>query len=327
MRTRAGMMAHTPQPAAEPASNQRAAWLRHPERSNMFWLRVMTWISLRLGRSIGRLVLYLIALYFLVFGPRARRASKAYLARVLAQRPTWRHCYRHFFSFASTIHDRVYLINDRHDLFEVSVVGEDVMKRALADGRGALLLGAHMGSFEVLRAVGRHHGGVRVAMVMYEENARKINDALAAINPAAQADIIPLGRVDSMLAVRDRLAEGAMVGMLGDRTPGGEPTRPVSFLGDVARFPTGPMRMAAMLRRPVLFMTGLYLGGNRYEVHFEQLADFSTVPSAGRKELIDEALKAYVARLEHHCRRAPYNWFNFHDFWSSDGPSDEQKTG
>lgn len=321
------MTAPPSQPAAEPVSHHRAEWLRHAERSNMFWLRVMTWISLRLGRSIGRLVLHLIALYFLVFGPRARRASKAYLARVLAQRPTWRHCYRHFFSFASTIHDRVYLINDRHDLFDVTVVGEDVMRDALRDGRGVLLLGAHMGSFEVLRAVGRRHGGTRVAMVMYEENARKINDALAAINPAAQADIIPLGRVDSMLAVRDRLAEGAMVGMLGDRTPGDEPTRPVAFLGDVARFPTGPIRMAAMLRRPVLFMTGLYLGGNRYEVHFEQLADFSTVPSAGRKELIDEALKAYVARLEHHCRRAPYNWFNFHDFWSGSGSSDDNKTG
>jgi predicted LPLAT superfamily acyltransferase len=319
------MTAQPTQPAADPDSNHRAEWLRHPERSNMFWLRVMTWISLRLGRSIGRLVLHLIALYFLVFGPRARRASKAYLARVLTQRPTWRHCYRHFFSFASTIHDRVYLINDRHDLFDVTVVGEDVMRDALRDGRGVLLLGAHMGSFEVLRAVGRRHGGTRVAMVMYEENARKINDALAAINPAAQADIIPLGRVDSMLAVRDRLAEGAMVGMLGDRTPGDEPTKQVPFLGDVAPFPTGPMRMAAMLRRPVLFMAGLYLGGNRYEVHFEQLADFSTAKAEGRGKRIDEALGAYVARLEHHCRRAPYNWFNFHDFWSGSGSSHDKK--
>ena len=197
---------------ADPGADARADWLRRPERSNMFWLRVMTWISLRLGRGFGRLVLRLIAAYFLVFSPAARRVSRAYLRRALARPPTWLDCYRHFLSFASTIHDRVYLVNDRYDLFDVSVVGDDVMTEALARGKGVLLLGAHMGSFEVLRAIGRRHGGLRVVMVMFEENAQKINRTLAAINPKAQPDIIPLGRVDSMLAVRDRLAEGAVVG-------------------------------------------------------------------------------------------------------------------
>lgn len=307
---------------ADRRADRRADWLRRPERSNLFWLRVMTWISLHLGRGIGRLVLRPITLYFLVFGPAARRASRDYLRRVLPRAPTWRDCYRHFFAFASTVHDRVYLINDRDDLFDIRLIGEDVIRATIADGRGVLLLGAHLGSFEALRAVGRGHGGVRVAMVMYAENARKIGRTLAAINPTAQADIIALGHVDSMLAVRDRLAEGAMVGLLGDRTPGDEPMRRIAFLGQEAAFPTGPMRMAAMLRRPVLFMAGLYRGGNRYDVHFEPLADFSDVTPGTRDARIAQALEAYVARLELHCRQAPYNWFNFHDFWSHDETSD-----
>lgn len=300
------------------ATDERAEWARRPERSNMFWLRVMTWISLTLGRGAGRLVLRLIACYFLLFAPSARNASREYLRRALRRRPTWLDCYRHFLSFASTIHDRVYLINDRHDLFDVTVVGEDVIKQSVAGGQGALLLGAHVGSFELLRAVGREHGGMRVAMVMYEENARKINRALAAINPNAQADIIALGHLDSMLAVRDRLAEGALVGLLGDRTLGAEPTQTVRFFGKPAALPTGPMQMAAVLRRPIVFMVGLYLGGNRYEVRFERLADFSAVAPGEREACVREAIDRYANRLEHHCRRAPYNWFNFHDFWRRD---------
>jgi predicted LPLAT superfamily acyltransferase len=31
--------------------------------------------------------------------------------------------------------------------------------------------------------------------------------------------------------------------------------------------------------------------------------------------LIEQALKRYAQRLEHYCRMAPYNWFNFYDFW------------
>jgi predicted LPLAT superfamily acyltransferase len=152
---------------------------------------------------------------------------------------------------------------------------------------------------------------------MYEENARKINAALQAINPRATQDIIPLGRIDSMLMVRDRLDEGIVLGILGDRTLSDDPTQPVAFLGDLAEFPIGPMRLAAMLRRPVLFMAGLYLGGNRYRIHFEPLADFTDVGPGEREAALKQAIAAYASCLERHCRAHPYNWFNFFDFWQS----------
>jgi len=156
-------------------------------------------------------------------------------------------------------------------------------------------------------------------MVMYEENARKLNAALAAINPAAAQEIIPLGQIDSMLRVQACLDEGMVLGVLGDRTLGGDPTLRVPFLGADAEFPVGPMRLAAMLKRPVLFMSGLYLGGNRYAIHFERLADFSDVDRSGREAAIQSAVADYAACLERHCRAAPYNWFNFFDFWRTKG--------
>jgi hypothetical protein len=34
-------------------------------------------------------------------------------------------------------------------------------------------------------------------------------------------------------------------------------------------------------------------------------------------------IRRYAARLEHHARQAPYNWFNFYDFWErSDAHAD-----
>ena len=307
------MNASTPD-IARPASAQ-AEWVQRPERSNMSMLRLMTWISLQLGRAPARVVLAGISLYFLAFAPSAKAASRTYLRRALGREPRLADLYRHFHSFASTIHDRVFLLNGRFDLFELEVHGEDVIKEVLGAGRGAFLMGAHMGSFEVVRAIGRRQPDLRVGMVMYEDNARKINAALAAINPAAVQEIIPLGQVDSMLQVQFALDDGTVLGVLGDRTLGGDPTVDVPFLGADAGFPLGPMRLAAMLKRPVLFMSGLYLGGNRYAIHFERLADFSALERAGRDAAIRTAVEAYAASLERHCRAAPYNWFNFFDFW------------
>lgn len=297
-------------PTASPA-----AWAHTPERSNMPMLRVMTWISLRLGRRAARVVLHLIAGYFLLFSPANRRASGDYLRRALGRPPRWRDLYQHFFTFAATIHDRVYLINRRFDLFDFEVHGEDALRRLLAGGKGLFLMGAHLGSFEVIRAIGRKDPDVRVAMVMHEGNAQKINAMLAAINPEAVQDIIGLGHVDSMLKVRECLDEGGVVGMLADRTPGNDTLYPVQILGAQANLPKGPFRMAALLQRPVVFMTGLYLGGNRYAIHFDPLADFSNVAHGQRDAALEAAITRYAALLDQYCRKAPYNWFNFFDFW------------
>ncbi len=309
----------------EPDATAHATeWKQQPERSNMFWLRVMTWISLRLGRPVARAVLYGIAAYFVVLAPTARQMSRSYLQRVLRLPPPaevgWRQMFRHFLWFASVIHDRVYLVNDRFELFDIRVYNNELIDDIVASGQGVFLIGAHMGSFEVLRAIGRKQPGLRVAMVMYEENARKINAALSAINPNAQQDIIALGHIDSMIQVHELLAQGSVIGMLGDRSLGNDDTRTLDFLGDPAEFPVGSFRMAAILRRPVLFMVGLYVGGNRYDIHFETLADFSAVPAGGHEAAIQAAMARYALLLERHCRAAPYNWFNFFNFWQAGKP-------
>ena len=290
-------------------------WRQQQERSNRAILRLMVWISLTFGRRIGRLVLYGIALYFTLFAPKARHASQAYLSRALSRPARWRDSFRHVLAFASTIHDRIYLLNDRFDLFDIEIVGETALQAALAAQPGALLIGAHLGSFEALRAIGRGRAGLPVAMLMYEENARKINATLAAINPAAVQDIIPLGQMDSMLTARGRLDAGYLVGMLADRALGDDTTVEMPFLGQTAHFPLGPWRLAAMLRRPVFLMAGLYLGGNRYRLHFEPLADFSQTKRHERDAAIQAAMQAYADRLSDFCRQAPHNWFNFYDFW------------
>jgi predicted LPLAT superfamily acyltransferase len=299
---------------------KRPAWTQREERSNLPLMRFMTWLSLRLGRRLSRVVLAPASLYFMVASPAACKASRAYLSRALGRPATWRDVLRHLIVFGATIHDRIYLLNERFDLFDLRLHGQRLVSETLADGRGAFLIGAHLGSFEVVRAIGRTRPDMRVAVTMYEENARRINAILASINPAAKQDVIALGQVDSMLKVREYLDTGSMIGILADRTLLGDARdsmQNVDFLGSPAAFALGPLHMAAMLKRPVIFMTGLYRGGNRYDIHFEKLADFTQVERTERAAEVQAALARYVALLEKHCRSAPYNWFNYFDFWQT----------
>jgi predicted LPLAT superfamily acyltransferase len=291
-------------------------WTQQQERGSMLLMRLMAWLGLNLGRRVARVLLYPISLYFFIMVPKARHASREYLSRVLGRPTTWRDGLRHVHTFASTILDRIYLLNDRHHLFDLKTHHEDLVGKVTADGRGLLMLGAHLGSFEAVRAVGHHQSSAPVDLLMYEANARKLSRLLAAINPAVRQEVIALGELDAMLKVQTRLDQGAIIGMLADRSIRSDEVKWLPFLGHSAPFPLGPFRLASLLRRPLLLMLGIYRGGNRYEIHFELLFDFAQ-PGLNQREAVDIALTRYAARLEHYCRTYPYNWFNFYDFWKS----------
>jgi len=299
--------------AAEPRTSD-AHWAGARERGSAALTRIMILLSLALGRPTARVLLFGIAGYFFLFAPRARRWAREYLRRALGRRPTTVDIFRQVFAFAATILDRLFLARERYQLFDITIEDEPLLRSVVARGAGAFLLGAHLGSFEIMSAIGRRQPGLRVAMAMYEDTATKLR-ALNASGPASAPEIIPLGHLDAMLRIRDCLEAGGFVGMLADRTIGEAPAQRVSFLGRPALFPSGPMRAAAALRRQVFFMAGLYRGGNRYHVVFRPIADFSAAPRAEREARVQEAIRRYAAVLEECCRSDPYNWFNFYDFW------------
>ena len=300
-------------------------WLRQRERANAASLHLLVRIALWLGRPAGRMLLFPLCLYFLIFSVRARTASRQYLRKVLGRPPGMSDLFRHYYSFATVALDRMYLLRSRFKHFEIRVRGEDVLAEAQARGENCFLLGAHLGSFEALHAYGEENG-IRVTMMMFEHGSSNMNALARAINPYLERTVIGMGSLDSMMRLRGRLDSGEWVGMLGDRGlfDGGHVQVP--FFGEPAAFPTAPFRIAAMFGRPVVLMLALYRGGNRYDLHFERLVECSAIDRtgpnqtgagrAGRDAVIREWAMRYAERLEHHCRQAPYNWFNFYDFWA-----------
>ena len=307
--------------ATAPTEASGPAWAQRRERGSLLALRLMAWLAVSLGRPVARWLLHPITLYFLLFAAAPRRHSARYLGRVLGRPATLRDQYRHFYSFANTVLDRVYFVRGQTAAFDLTTHGDAGCADTIAAGRGGFLVGAHLGSFESLHAAGKGFPGMQVTMVMYPDNARKIHGVLQAMDPGFKLAIIAIGNAGSTLAIRDALDAGRMVGLLGDRhlhtdsarSPGIE----IPFLGMPALFSDGPLRLALLLRRRVIFMVGLFLGGRRYDVRFETLADFREPPTdpAARELLIRQTLHVYVARLEALCHEAPYNWFNFYDYW------------
>ena len=297
-------------------ANSRAQdWVSRPERGSMQAVKLGVWIALRLRRRLARLFLYPICVYFLLSSPAAARASRAYLTRALGRRPHLSDIFSHFLTFASCLLDRVFLLNDQSKAFDIRVHGEPIVTEIEQRGGGCILFGAHFGSFEAARMVGRRRRGLPISLLMYEENAKKVRAALSAVNPCLETEVIGLGRLDSLITVAERLKAGHFIGVLADRNVDGKDLVYYPFLGAPAAFPRGPFRVAMLLQRPVVLMVGVYRGGRTYEVIFETLAEAPAVRPRDSEAWLDDVMRRYVARLEHYCRDAPFNWFNFYEFW------------
>lgn len=293
-----------------------ATWAATPERGNAAVLRLMTRIALGLGWPVAHALLHPVTLFYLATSPAAqKRAARRYLTRALGRPAGWRDLWRLYFCFASTLLDRVYLLTGRTRDYRVKVEGLDILRRAAASRQGVVLLGAHMGSFEALRAVGGAGAPVEVRMFMHTGNAGPADALFDSLDPTRAASVIPLGRPEAMLTAREVLERGGVVGLLADRAPNGDRMLPVPFLGAPAPFPGGPMTLAGILRAPVVLGFGLWLGPRRYLLRFEEFAEAIDLPRETREAALRTWLERYAARLGEVCRAHPYNWFNFFDFW------------
>jgi predicted LPLAT superfamily acyltransferase len=297
-------------------------WSRQHERGSRWALRLARWFATHLGRAPMRALLYPITLYFLVKAAPHRRASRRFLSHVLGRRAGLLDIARHMHCFAATILDRVYLLVGRSDLLNIHVYRPELVDQRLADRQGFLLLGSHLGSFEVLRALARDEVQMPLKILMYPAQNPIITELLHALNPSVADSVISLASPQPLLAVKERLDAGEAVGLLGDRRRPDEPAVACSFLGRPALLPSGPMSLAAVTGVPVILAFGLYRGGNRYDVHFELLAERVVLGSrARRQEVLAYWVQCYADRLAHHTHSAPFNWFNFFDFWEDeDGP-------
>lgn len=317
------------------AQSSDAQWKQRPEAGSRFAILLIRWIGRYGGRRMARIFLYPITGYFLARRAPERRASRRWLDRVLGRPATSWDMARHLHSFAATILDRVFLLSGQLDRFEITVSGVETVHDYIDAGRGILLFGSHLGSFEVLRVLKNRRSDIKLRVVLDKAHNPAMTQLLDALNPEIAATVIDAGQdgPSIMLAIQQAITDGAVVALLVDRVQSGEATQAVPFFGHDARLPTAPWLIAAVLGAPVVLAFGLYRGGNRYDLEFEPFSDGVHAPRPRRAAVLTSLIRGYAVRLEHYARQAPYNWFNFYDFWEifddskfDDSKSDDSKS-
>ncbi|MGE0115903.1 MAG: hypothetical protein AB7T07_13600 [Steroidobacteraceae bacterium] len=320
------------------------------ERGAPFMMRLMLWLSFKLGRRGVRWILYPTVAYFLLAAPRAVRASRRCLQRLLGRPATLRDVTRHLFYFASCTQDRIFLLSRQHHELVIDAFWSPDIPAVIARSPGCLLLVGHVGSREALRLTPpppapdasnlqdgrivmrnahlRAHESLEVAVLLDRQVGRQMTELFEQLNPQLAANIIDAAERGPalVLKLKETLQSGRMVGIGADRANVDERAVAVQFMGGTVQFPEGPWTLAAALGVPVILGFGLYCGGNRYQAHFELFSERIVTARQTRQADIQGHAQRYAQRMEHYARLSPYNWFNFYDYWLEDRQPDSNAT-
>jgi predicted LPLAT superfamily acyltransferase len=286
------------------------SWKAKAERGSAFLIRLIAWLARVAGRPLCRALLYPIVLYFVVTDATARRASREFLAAATGRQAGWSDVFGHIHCFAATLLDRVYMAGGDFDRFEVTVEGDPFVGQALETGKGCVLLGSHLGSFDLMMLKNQVLHNRPVTVLMHIDERSRVR-RIAGIDDD-KLSIIPLGRIDSYLRAYEVLERGGIIVALADRSEGAA-SLASHFFGRPAAFPVGPHALAARAGARVLMGFGLYEGGKRYRIEFVEFGPAAAPGSRGAA--LQPAVDRYAGLLEQYARRYPKNWFNFFPYW------------
>lgn len=307
----------TPSGRTEPpalASN----WLSVPERGALWGIQSIFWMATMLGRTPARLFLLFLALYYVLVDRKVTEASRIWWRHVHQQSHVpWGLVFGHVRRFAHVTLDRIFLLTGRVRRFTFTRTGDHYLEALVQKRQGAILLGAHLGSYEAMR-LGGVEDQVPINIIGNFSNAKMINALLERLNRNMAARVIHADPNDFafIFKVQERIEAGEMVAILGDRVAEGQPSVEVEFFGEPARFPSGPFLIASLLKCPVYLTFGLYHEPNRYDLYCEPFSECITLPRRNREAALRAEAQRFAQRLEAFARRAPDNWFNFYNFWS-----------
>lgn len=284
-----------------------------------------------LGRKTVGLFLYPTVCYFYLFGKKQRKALSDYFDRLtslpegrtaLGHSPTSRDVFRILLEFARASVDK--FASWSGEITDVNAVwnNSEVILSLARKGKGGIILGAHLGNIEAIRALAQNHPFLKVNALMFIENSERYNRILSEAHPEVFHRVILTNHIgpDTVIELQHRINNGEFIAILADRVADGSSGRSVRvpFLGKVASFPKGPFILAKLLNAPVFTIFCFRRSFSSYEVFIDQFSDQISFPRERRNEAVQEVVRQYARVLEKHCFLAPHQWFNFFDFWSKD---------
>ena len=298
-----------------------SAWHVQRELGSFQSMLLLLKIGEKFGEKALQPILRIVAGYFYLSDSRRRQYSRLYLQRVKKFVPDSKQLtpYRHYLSFAENLtkSSLAWLKTAKGVPYPAPSESLKHLSNRLRNGKGGVILSAHFGIIETLRARHASLKGVKIMPLMYHGNSSAYRRFLESITPNAFVNAIHADEITpaTISQIQAEVDKGTYIVVLADRLPHSENERTIEvpFFGDLVRVPLGPFLLCYLLKTEVI---SLFCYRTPDNGEYFRCRDISNgVTDLKRSEYIQNLADLYIQDLQAVCSEAPLQWFNFYDYF------------
>ena len=286
-------------------------------RGGVAGYRFFILILKHVGIKFTYFFLNFVVLYFVLFSAKSRKPIFHYFNSILGYNKlkSLRYVFKNNYRLGQVLIDKVALLSGYSDKFTFDFDGEEHIREMASNG-GGLLIGAHVGNWEIAGQL-LERIDTPVHILMLEAEHERIKGMLDEVMTKKSLSIIPIKDDFSyLILIKEALQRNEIVAMHGDRYMEGSKTITKTFLGRKAKFPEGPFYLSVKYKKPVIFVSAIKETNQHY--HFHATKPYRSKNSTlTKEEHIDKLLDLYIIELENTLKKYPEQWFNYYYFWES----------
>lgn len=302
------------------------SWHNVREKGSRRWLTALFTLGLLTGKNAAKTAVIPFIWFVTFTDSRTRMASLDYLRRArIPFTPSYREVYRHLKTFSDALIESVFAWHEVKTRVPERAPELTSFRRRLLDGKGGVILSAHFGALEYARARFSQTKDLKIIPVMYLRNSKNFREFLNSVNNQSSEDVILVEEFTpaTVIMLRQRLKEGAYIALLADRLPPTTSDRSVTapFLEEQVSLPWGPFFLSDLLEADTISLFCYFDEQSKLVLKWK---DLEKLPGKSNREMrIAYLAKQFASQLAEACKIAPYQWFNFYDFFQKRHPSDQ----
>lgn len=287
-----------------------AEW-KGKSKGTAFGYRFFVGIIKNLGVYPAYAFLYLVVLYYFFFSNETSGHIYRYFNKHIgySKIKSFFKIYTSYYRLGQMLIDKTTIMAGMKDKFTSESFGADNMRAIVADKKGGILLGAHLGNWEIAGHYLMGYGDT-INILVYDREHEQIKNYMDQVTGGRKFKLIPIkDDLSHIYAIGEALERNEIIATTADRFLNDGKTRSFQFLGEEARFPMGIFQIIKTFRANYSFVYGVKRGATHYNFYCRP---HRTVTSA---TTIDSIMEDYVRDLEGMVRANPDQWFNYYDFW------------
>lgn len=275
--------------------------------------KIFVYCIKKLGIRVAYSVLVFVAFYYFVAYPTSfkvmfyyfhQRQQFSYFKAVLA-------VYKSYFTFGQILIDKIAISAGLRSKFTFDFDGIDILKQLLSEGKGGILISAHIGNFEIAeKFFADIDFNCQIHIVTVDQEHSVIKQYLESIsNEKPNVQFIYVKEdLSHIFEINEALSKNHLICFTGDRYFEHSKTMQAELLEKDAHFPAGTFMLASRLKTPVAYVYVMKEPNLHYHLYTRRAPAF-------KHRDAQAVLNSYTNSVSQMLKKYPYQWFNYFDFW------------